>query len=196
MFNMTTFENELRKKEKQLNFDLIQKGFHSIIEKKGHRTFKILDIPKEYSKERVKGALKPYGKIIDFNKIKTNQEKEIVVTLEQTNTSKDLTEVWSIPIGNIMARIAPLDTCPEVWKDRNQYTARLYGLPKSTDTVLLMKSIKNLNPKTCYIPKCSISKKERKFAIVSFKSKSDLNKAYASAARYFNYKLIWSKTMT
>ena len=106
MFNMITFENELRKKEKQLNFSLIQKGFHSTTENKGHRTFKILDIPREYSKERVKGALKPYGKIIDFNKIKTNQEKEIVVTLEQTNTSKDLTEVWSIPIRNIMARIA------------------------------------------------------------------------------------------
>ena len=93
-----------------------------------------------------------------------------------------------------MARIAPIETCPEIWKNRNQYTARLYGIPKGTKTILLMRHIKNLKPKTCYVPKCSISKRDRNFAIVSFQTQEDLDKACSSAARYFNSILTWSKS--
>ena len=196
MINLTSLNKELRKKENQLYFNLIQKGMGLNTENENLRTYMILDIPKEYSKERVKGALKPFGKIVSFNKSEAKQGKEIIVTIEHLTNSKELLDKWSIPIGNIMARIAPISACPEVWEDRNQFTARLYGIPKSTDTVLLMRSLKNLKPKTCYIPKCSISKKERKFAIVSFESKNDLNKACASSAKYFNYRLTWSKTMS
>jgi hypothetical protein len=93
-----------------------------------------------------------------------------------------------------MARIAPSNSDPGIWKDRNQYTARLYGIPKTTNTVILMRSIKNLNPKTCYIPKCSISGKERNFAIISFQTKEDLHKACLSSAKYLDYTLTWSKS--
>jgi hypothetical protein len=116
------------------------------------------------------------------------------VTIEPTAYSKDLTNRWAIPIGSIMARVAPIEACPEIWNDRNQYTARLYGIPKATDAVLLMRSIKSLKPKTCYIPRCSISQKERNFAIISFQTQNDLNKACASAARYYNSTLTWSKS--
>lgn len=160
------------------------------------QTYTIKDIPKEYSNERIKGAFKPYGKICNLKTTinKTKQEKEVQVILEQSNISKDLSNCWSIPMGSIMARIAPTNACPEVWNDRNKFTARLYGIPKATNTVLLTRSIKNLKPKTCFIPKCSISKKERKFAIIGFQSQEDLNKACISAAKYYNYKLSWSKT--
>ena len=162
------------------------------------QTYKILDIPKEYSNKRIRGALKPYGEIMELKIFdsKKKQEKEVQITLKRTPISKDLSDSWSIPIGSIMARIAPKDACHEVWQDRNQYVARLYGIPRGTNAVLLMRAIKNLKPKTCYIPKCSISKKERSFAIISFQTKKDLNKACASAARYYNFILTWSKSKT
>jgi hypothetical protein len=37
-----------------------------------------------------------------------------------------------------MVRIAPADLETTILKDRNQYTTRLYGIPKATDTVILM----------------------------------------------------------
>src|SRR5271170_6529408 len=95
-----------------------------------------------------------------------------------------------------MARIAPINSNPEIWKDRNQYSAKLYGIPKSTNIVILTRSIKNLNPKTCYIPKCTISGNERNFAIISFQTKEDLNKACSSSAKYLDYTLTWSKSRT
>src|SRR5438477_6750242 len=72
--------------------------------------------------------------------------------------------------------------------------ARLYEIPKGTDTVLLIRHIKNLKPKTCYVPKYSVLKKDRNFAIVSFQTQEDLDKACSLAARYFNSILIWSKS--
>ena len=72
--------------------------------------------------------------------------------------------------------------------------ARLYRIPKETDTVLLIRHIKNLKPKTCYVPKCSVLKKDRNFMIVSFQTQEDLDKACSSAARYFNSILTWLKS--
>ena len=108
--------------------------------------------------------------------------------------SKDLTNRWSISLGSTMARIAPANLEIEALKDRNQYMARLYGIPKSTNTVILMRSIKNLVPKTCYISKCSKTGKERNFAIISFQTKKELDKACTLSARYNNQRLIWSKS--
>ena len=93
-----------------------------------------------------------------------------------------------------MTRIAPIEDAEQTFKDRSTYTARLYGLPKNTNTIILTQSIKHLKPKTCFVPKCSISGKERSFAIISFQMKAELNKACSSQARYLHHKLTWSKT--
>src|SRR5438552_6504578 len=57
-----------------------------------------------------------------------------------------------------------------------------------------MRSIKNLRHKTCYIPKCSRTGKERNFAIISFQIKEELDKACTLSARYNNFRLTWSKS--
>ena len=123
------------------------------------QTYRIIDIPHDLSKNRIRGALKPFGNLTNLKEIQNKgnvQGKEIQVTIESTLYSKDLSNRWSIPIGSTMARIALDETCPEIWKNRNQYTARLYGIPKAINMVLLMRSIKNLKYKTCYISRCSI----------------------------------------
>ena len=161
------------------------------------QTYRITDIPKEYSSDRIRGALKPFGKIIKLETIQTKtntREKTVQVTIEPSTYSKDITNRWAIPLGSIMARIVPADLEVEALKDRNQYTARLYGIPKATNTVILMRSIKNLRPKTCYVPKCSRTGKERNFAIISFQTKEELNRACTSSAKYNNHKLTWSKS--
>ena len=163
------------------------------------KTYKIMDIPEEVSNIRIKGALKPFGRVTKLEVIenrKNTGEKSILATIEPLIHSKDLTNRWSIPLGTLMVRIAPADLETTILKDRNQYTTRLYGIPKATDTVILMRSIKNLNPKTCYIPKCSRTGKERNFAIISFQTKEELDKACISSAKYNNQRLTWSKSRT
>src|SRR5438876_3940726 len=93
-----------------------------------------------------------------------------------------------------MVRICLTETTADELRDRNQYTAWLYGIPQATNTVGLMHSIRNLKPKTCYVPKCLRTGKNRNFVIISFQIKEKLDKACILLARYSNHKLTWSKS--
>ena len=161
------------------------------------KIYKIMDIPREYSNDRIKGALKPFGQVVKLEPIeaKSNtKEKTIQVTIEPLTYSKGLANRWSIPLGSTMVRICSTETTADELRDRNQYMTRLYGIPQATNTVGLMHSIRNLKPKTCYIPKCSRTGKNRNFAIISFQTKEELDKACISSARYSNHRLTWSKS--
>ena len=161
------------------------------------KSYRIMDIPGDFSNDRIKGALKPFGKVIELELIETKSntgEKTIQITIEPLVHSKDLSNRWSIPLGSTMARIYPTGAPTNTLKDRSRYTARLYRIPQATSTVILMHSIKNLRPKTCYIPKCSRTGKERNFAIISFQTKEELDKACTLSARYNNFRLTWSKS--
>ena len=93
-----------------------------------------------------------------------------------------------------MARIASKKNFLQTFKERNNFSVRLYGILRQASTVILFQELRHLRVKTCYIPKCSISKKNRGFAIISFKSQKELNKACNFSARYQNIKLTWSKS--
>ena len=49
-----------------------------------------------------------------------------------------------------MARIAPERRFSTNPQKRNNYTARLYGIPKQASTVVLYQELKHLKAKTCY----------------------------------------------
>ena len=194
---MIAISNKYGGKEVHNKYRKTQKNMSEQKYVNNSQTYQIIDVPKEYSTEHIRRALKPFGNIVELKisqKRNPKQEKVVQVTIEPSDSSRKLSNSWSIPIGSILARVTPIELCPEIWKDRNQHMARLYGIPKGTDTVLLMRHIKNLKPKTCYVPKCSVSKKDRNFAIVSFQTQEDLDKACSSAARYFNSILTWSKS--
>jgi len=180
-----TYKNNFKEREFKMTEHLNQS-----------KVYRILDIPLDYSNERIKGALKHFGKIYIKQTIKTQfkKEKVVLVTITPTQYSKEISNRWSIPLGHTMARIVPEEFHEETLRERNQYTARLYGIPKNTNTVILTQSIKHLKPKTCYIPRCSISGKERGFAIVSFQNKIDLDKACTTHAKYLQFSLTWSKS--
>jgi hypothetical protein len=120
----------------------------------------------------------------------------IQVTIQEGLNSKSLQNRWAIPMGDAMARILPGTEYHSILQERNSFAARLYGIPKHANTIILMRSLKHLNPKTCFIPKCSLSGKKRSFAIISFQSQLDLDKACSSKTKYQAHKLEWSKSKT
>ena len=158
-----------------------------------NQTYTLTDIPLDFDSYRIKGALKPFGKVVNFHISQKGKWKSASFTVHQTKYSHSLENRWAIPLGNSMARIAPERNFLQTIKERNTYTARLYGIPKQASTVVLHQELKHLKAKTCYIPKCSVSGKLRSFAIISFSSQQDLEKACFSSIRYQNIKLTWSK---
>src|SRR5438552_17753298 len=154
----------------------------------------LTDIPLNCDRNKIKGALKPYGKILDLQINQKRKWKSASVTIQKTKYSHNLENRWAIPLGNNMARIVPKENFLQILEERNIFSTRLYGIPKQTSTVILHQELKNLKVKTCFIPKCSVSGKNRSFAIISFEIQQELNKACASSIKYQNEKLTWLKS--
>ena len=70
-------------------------------------TVQILDIPTEFTTNRIKDAIKGYGKIshICTNTNNKRNTKTATVTFEELKI--DLEHTWAIPMGENMARLAP-----------------------------------------------------------------------------------------
>jgi len=83
------------------------------------QTVQILDIPADFSTNRIKGALKNYGTI---KQIYTQTGKQMYLktaTATFSNCKLDLKQVWAIPMGDTMARIVPLQDCEETPQETN-----------------------------------------------------------------------------
>jgi hypothetical protein len=115
-------------------------------------TIQILDIPENFTTNRIKGALKSYGMVTDIytQPMKRSALKSAKVTF--TNFKIDLDQTWAIPMGSTMARIAPIQAQDDIFIQRNQLTARLYGIGKDCSAIRIMSAIKNTGAKTVHIP--------------------------------------------
>jgi RNA recognition motif-containing protein len=108
------------------------------------------------------------------------------------STKKDMSTIWSIPLENSMARIAPFKDHTSILSERNQITTRLYGINKTISATRIMSATKHLKVKTVYIPSNSKTGKRRNFAIIGFENSEDLNKALVSHVELFGCKTWWS----
>ena len=130
----------------------------------------IIDIPSDFTFNRIKGALKYFGRTdnikLSTNKVKKN--KSALVDLYQNRDSKSLDNVWSLPMGNVMARVAVNNADPGIFTQRNKYTARLYGINSNISSTRIMSIIKHTGAKSCYIPTNSATLRKRKYEITSY----------------------------
>jgi RNA recognition motif-containing protein len=91
-----------------------------------------------------------------------------------------------------MARITMLENHQATLSKRNEITARLYGIGKSSSASRIMSATKHLRVKTVYIPANGRTGKRRNFAILGFENQEDLNKALLSHVELFGCKTWWS----
>jgi len=151
---------------------------------------KILDIPTEFTRNRVLGALKRYGQIKSLSiKIEEKEKRSAIVTFD--NIKLDLENTWSIPMGDVMARIIPIDQMHLI-SERNSITTRLYGIHNDTTASRIMNAVKHMGAKSIHIPKNGRTGKRRSFAIIGFQNQESLEKALRSHVELFGCKTWWS----
>jgi hypothetical protein len=109
-----------------------------------------------------------------------------------SNFKIDLDQTWAIPMGETMARIAPIQAQDDIFIQRNQLTARLYGIGKDCSAIRIMSAIKNTGAKTVHIPLNSRTGKRRRFAIIGFKDNDSLSKAITKHIFLFSCETWWS----
>jgi RNA recognition motif-containing protein len=164
---------------------------------KGKETVKetviqILDIPEDFTKNRIQGALKNYGTINKIHTYPGKRNNTKSATVSFNNCKLDLDQTWAIPMGQTMARIAPIQANEEVFNCRNQFTARLYGIRPQSSATRIMSAIKHTGAKTVYIPLNSKTGKRRNFAIIGFQDNTNLEKAITQYIHLFGCKTWWS----
>lgn len=155
-------------------------------------TVQILDIPADFTTNRIKGAIKRYGWIshMRINTDRRRNSKTATVTFKEITI--DLNNTWAVPMGGNMARIAPYANWKETVQKRNLCTARLYGINANTTASRIMSAIKHTNAKTAHIPLNSKTNKKRRFAIIGFNNNTDRVKAIKSHISLFGNKTWWS----
>ena len=152
----------------------------------------IFDIPIDFSTDRIKGAIKRYG-LVNQIRVKMDRKKNLKsATVTFSELKIDLNKTWAIPMGENMARITQYQYWGETLKNRNQHTARLYGINSSTSATRIMSAAKHINAKTVHIPTNSRTGKKRKFAIIGFETESDLANAINRHIYLFGNNTWWS----
>ena len=156
------------------------------------KKFLLMDIPHDFSTNRIKGALKHYGTIIDMRKKnRKGKVQTLAIEIKPNPNSKDLSNLWAVPMGDIMARISTDLSNPNIFQERNKYTARLYGIKKEASTTRIMSNIKHTKAKSCFIPSNSLTHKRRCFAVVNFETNQDLMQALHNSIVMDGRKLSW-----
>jgi hypothetical protein len=159
---------------------------------KGETTVQILDIPEDFTTSRIKGAIKSYGTITKIQTQPGRRNQFKTATVKFTDLKIDLDYTWAIPMGDTMARIAPAQACEETFNQRNQFTARLYGIRQNCSATRIMSAVKHTNAKTIHIPTNSRTGRRRNFAIVGFQDANSLEKAITRHIYLFGSKTWWS----
>jgi RNA recognition motif-containing protein len=151
----------------------------------------LLDIPSNTPTKKVRSILTKYGEIESLRLTKGNHNyNSAIFSFKSTKTN--IHKIWSIPIEDSMARMAQLKNYQATLLKRNEITARLYGIGKSTSASRIMSATKHLRVKTVYIPTNGRTGKRRNFAILGFENQEDLNKALLSHVELFGCKTWWS----
>jgi len=152
----------------------------------------IFDIPIDFITDRIKGAIKRYGFVSQI-RTKMNKRKKLKsATVTFSELKIDLNKTWAIPMGENMARITPYQYWGETLRERNQYTARLYGINSSTSATRVMSAVKHVITKTVHVLLNSHTEKRIKFAIIRFETELDLANAINRHIHLFGNKTWWS----
>jgi hypothetical protein len=155
-------------------------------------TVQILDIPTDFTTNRIKGTIKGYSKISHIRTNTNNRKSTKTATVTFEELKIDLDRTWAIPMGENMARLAWYTNWEETIQRRNLYTARLYGISANTSATRIMGAVKHTNAKTIHIPINSKTGKKRRFAIIGFANDMDLSAAIKRHIFLFGNKTWWS----
>ena len=77
-------------------------------------------------------------------------------------------------------------------ESRKQYAIKLFNIPKEANEVLLFRQIRNTGAKTVHIFKNS-NGNNKGFAVVTFRSKRDLEQARRYSMKYYDTRLFWEE---
>src|SRR5438552_3251905 len=97
----------------------------------------LIKIPLNFYNIKNNGNIKLFEKVLNFQISQKRKWKSALFTINQSKCSYNLENRWAILLGNNMTRIASKENFLQILKERNDYSVKLYGIPKQASTVIL-----------------------------------------------------------
>jgi RNA recognition motif. (a.k.a. RRM, RBD, or RNP domain) len=155
-------------------------------------TITVWDLPHNVSRTQVFDSIRHLGKIRNIEMIRDGRWKvRAEVIFEMMRRKVHGEEVWIVPFFNdFFVRITPGLSRREILDNRNQFTLKLYNIPKDTNEILLFRQLRHTGARAIHIFR-NTNGNNRGCAVVSFQNKEDLERARRCHVTYYNSKLQW-----
>ncbi|CAG8843454.1 20386_t:CDS:2, partial [Gigaspora margarita] len=155
-------------------------------------SYMLWDLPLNFNNTQVKLLIKLYGKVSSINWIFDSFKKRAIVKIAIKNkrSKQILDDLWSLSIGRKLTRIIQGENEEEVLVNRGKHRLILEGINRNTVEVLLFWQLKQVKPKSAYIP-INSNLNPRGSAFVYFEKEEDMYKAINIKINYGNTFLFW-----
>ena len=160
-----------------------------------NRTIVVRDLPLNVNKDTLRNIMEKKANCkIEFLLTKvTGPQLSAHVTFEKIEAMEKFNNQWSIIYLKDFCRIAPATMKREELETRNRFTLKLAGLPFGITAYDLSEYLNGIRAKICYIPRTRERYARKRFALISFKTENDMNRATNSSSipSIKNNRLFW-----
>ena len=150
----------------------------------------VWDLPADISWQEVNYLCKNLGKSKDIH-IKRSRFKALAIIELENERDKKLP--WVVPLEN--GRLVRVSKGVEDYKERDRrhrFLNKIKEVPEDAQEILLLRCLRDRGAKAVYIPR-KRNGQQKDFAVVTFESQEELEKASEKPCRYNNTMLRWSK---
>jgi hypothetical protein len=107
-----------------------------------------------------------------------------------------MSDVWTSFVLKNAVRVLPLTLSKDERLRRQQYCHKLAGIPRNCLAGDLVEFLKNINAKSCFIPRNFQTYRQQNFAFVNFANQEDFTQAPLTSYSFKGAPLFWCDTST
>ncbi|GBB88401.1 hypothetical protein RclHR1_14990002 [Rhizophagus clarus] len=148
------------------------------------RIIQVIDIPLFLTKNVIQNAFSILGEIEKLNTTPNGQYQQAFITYINKDVVDRFYYKWSHLIGTYPVRVLLCFLSEEKREERKAFGLRLLGLPFGTNTSVLTEIIKQLNGRTCFIPRHPHTYKPMTYTYIQF---SDQEQKDIAKQKLFKY---------
>src|SRR6266498_4340459 len=155
------------------------------------RTIQVFDIPLYTKTPKIRCAFEQLGEIEKISTKAVGLYQQAYITYIDKKSVDKLANIWSFNLFRDVVRVTPISLSKECREERQKFSCKLSGLPFGTTAFDLVDFIKDINGKTCFIPRNPTNYALLRYAYVSFKNEEDMEIAMEANHMYKNQQLYW-----
>ena len=157
------------------------------------RTIQVIDIPLNIATPTIRACFDRFGTIEKMHTRTRGLFQQAYITYTETDSiATFLKDTWTVFIMKYAVRVLPLTLSEEQRITRKDYCIKLAGFSPGTTARDLHPVLKEVNAKTCFIPRNPNSYRGLNYAYINFENDEQLCTAVQKEMSYNGYNLFWA----